>query len=165
MVKITKDAKAVGLGITVGISTPYLLKRLVDPAFPFPVANLAWSCVIPIVTGPIALILGYSNKVKKKDTKVFLKSYGFSTTLMGLFNLIDYYQIFGASQRARASAARLSSSCPSCTKYAPTKAISAVRYPYLYSPDTDIWSVKPAGYASMGYPYAHTTLSNKVILA
>jgi hypothetical protein len=156
--KITKETKIMSLGIGTGIVLPYILRK-VDNQIPFPMQGVNWSWLVPLTTGPISLLLLWMGKIKKANTKTFLKAYGISTTLMGLLNLINYYQVSSASR------ARLSS-CPTClTSSLPTKAQSAIRYPYLYAPDSDIWSVKPSGYGSQGYPYAPTTFSGKTILA
>lgn len=158
-IKISKETKIMSLGIGTGLVLPYALKKYVDNQMPFPMQGVNWSWLVPLTTGPLSLILLWMGKIKKPNTKNFLKAYGISTTIAGLLNLIDTYPTAGFRQRLN--------TCPTCTplQSLPTKAQSAIRYPYLYAPQSDIWSVRPAGFGSMGYPYVQTKFSGKTILA
>lgn len=157
--KITKETKIMSLGIGTGIVIPYILKKYADPISQ-PIPGTTWSWLIPLTTGPLSLILLYIGKIKKQNTKNFLKAYGISTTIAGLLNMIDYYR-----PGLRRTSLNNNICQPCTTANLPTKAQSAIRYPHLYAPQTDIWSVKPAGFGTMGYPYAQTTFSEKTILA
>lgn len=174
MEKITVSTKYMTAGIGTGIIIPYLLKKYVDPGAQPPIAGWPWSWVVPLVTGPLSLILLYMGKVKKTTMKDFLRAYGISTTIFGLMNVIDASYEFMQYQQTKGKLTSYSRGLQMRAQNRvnvnnlPVSCQASVRYPYLYAPKTDMWSVKATGFGSTpngAYAKTQTGFSNKTIIS